>query len=185
LAIAKRIAGLLGCEVSVASQPGRGSRFSVTIARAPEQALGEFDATAELSGTQAEDITGALIVVIDDERDIRDALEGLLTGWGAFVVTAASQREAIEKLELEERLPDLLICDLRLDHADGIRVIKALRQHLQTEVSAVLVSGDTSPQRVTEANAAGLAMAHKPLNAQKLRTLIAQALRAPDAQSDA
>ena len=114
LAIVKRIAGLLGCEVSVASKLGRGSRFSVTIPRMAEDAAHAPAAELEESTAESPEIAGALIVVIDDERDIRDALESLLTRWGAFVVTATSEHDALQKLEKEERLPDLLICDLLL-----------------------------------------------------------------------
>jgi two-component system, sensor histidine kinase len=177
LAIVKRIAALLGYRVSVASKLGHGSRFSVTIPRLAESAEETLEDAAERAEAPA-DVAGLLIVVIDDERDIRDALEALLMRWGAFVVTATSEQEAVQKLELEARLPDLLICDLRLaDNANGIELITKLREHFELDVPAVLVSGDTAPQRLAEAQAAGLHLAHKPLNAQKLRALIAQALR--------
>jgi two-component system, sensor histidine kinase len=184
LAIVKRIATLLDCDVSVASKVGHGSRFSVSVARVADSPDGALQADAVQGTEVTADIAGLLIVVIDDERDIRDALEALLSRWGAFVVSAASEQDALQKLELEARLPDLLICDLRLaDNANGVEVIAKLRRHFELDVPALLVSGDTAPKRLAEARAAGLALAHKPLNAQKLRALIAQVLHSDSAVS--
>jgi CheY-like chemotaxis protein len=164
--------------VSVASKLGRGSRFSVTIPRMAEDAAHAPAAEFEESTAESPEIAGALIVVIDDERDIRDALESLLTRWGAFVVTATSEHDALQKLEKEERLPDLLICDLRLAGAiSGIDVIANLRRQLEFDLPAILVSGDTAPKRLEEARAANLQLVHKPLSAQKLRALLNQTLQ--------
>jgi signal transduction histidine kinase len=178
LAIVKRIAALTGCDVSVASALGRGSRFSITIPRMTESEGETQEAEPTAAMIDAPDIAGALIVVIDDERDIRDALASLLARWGAFVVSAASQQDALQKLEREERLPDLLICDLRLaDHTSGIDVIANLRRELEFDVPAILVSGDTAPKRQEEARAANLQLVHKPLSAQKLSALLSGILQ--------
>ncbi len=182
LAIVKRLCALMGCEVSVVSKVGRGSRFSIKIARLAEDATPDAPTQSDEFVPNAVNIAGTLIVVIDDERDIRDALESLLSRWGAFVVTAASELEALQQLEKEERLPDLLICDLRLaEQRSGIEVIGNLRRKLEFEVPAILISGDTAPQRLEEARAANLQMAHKPLSARKLHALLSQTLPARNA----
>jgi two-component system, sensor histidine kinase len=70
-----------------------------------------------------------------------------------------------------------MICDLRLaQNETGIDVIRRIRAHFEEDVPAILISGDTAPQRMAEVRAAGLSMVHKPLAPAKLRTLIGQTL---------
>jgi DNA-binding NarL/FixJ family response regulator len=58
---------------------------------------------------------------------------------------------------------DLVLSDLRLRGAeDGIAAIRSLRQ-TRPNLPALLVSGDTAPQRLLDADAANLTMLHKPV----------------------
>jgi two-component system, sensor histidine kinase len=107
----------------------------------------------------------------------------LLSQWGAFVVTASSGQEALQKLDQEARLPDLILCDLRLrDNENGIDTIRRIRQHLQEDVPAVLISGDTATVAVRQAHDQGFVLVHKPVPPEKLRELIWQTTRSAAAQ---
>ena len=71
----------------------------------------------------------------------------------------------------------MLICDYRLrNHETGIDVIEALRSEFNTDIPAVLVSGDSAPARMREAEANGLRVLHKPFNEDSLRAAMTQIL---------
>jgi DNA-binding NtrC family response regulator len=68
--------------------------------------------------------------------------------------------------------PDILLVDLRLrGEENGIAAIQALRS-TRPALPAILVSGDTAPDRLKDAHTAGIAMLHKPVSAQTLHRAI-------------
>ncbi|MEQ9559887.1 MAG: PAS domain S-box protein, partial [Rhodospirillales bacterium] len=124
LAIVHRLSNLLDHPVDVRSWVGRGSRFSVSLPLAGDHAPAEMTLPAD----EHADVTGAVVVGIDDEADIREALGLLLVGWGYDAVVAGSAVEAIAKLEQERKKPELVVADyrLKLGHtgADAILAIR-------------------------------------------------------------
>lgn len=67
------------------------------------------------------------ILLVDDEKPVRQFLGQLLEHFGYEVATAADGQEALEKLE-EERPFDLVITDLRMPRLDGLELLKAIRK---------------------------------------------------------
>jgi two-component system phosphate regulon response regulator PhoB len=65
------------------------------------------------------------ILVVDDERDIVEALHHVLTREGFTVVAAYDGREALEAIGRER--PDLILLDVMLPERSGVEVLKALR----------------------------------------------------------
>lgn len=177
LAIVKRIAKLLNHPISVTSKQHRGSKFSITVPLAP--ALPHTASSVVTVASHPPDeslLIGAVVLVIDDERVVLQAIEMLLRQWGCLVVAAPSQHDALQALHALDRTPDVILCDYRLqDKATGIEVIKQLRQGLGP-ISAALITGDTAPDRLLEASQSGLPLLHKPLNAQQLKTSLCQLL---------
>jgi two-component system, sensor histidine kinase len=111
-----------------------------------------------------------VVLVIDDEVVVLQAIEMLLRQWGCLVVAAPSQHDALQSLARLDRMPDAILCDYRLQgNETGISVIHQLRQTLGP-VSAALITGDTAPDRLLEASQSGLPLLHKPLNALQLKT---------------
>src|SRR5262249_61823588 len=101
-----------------------------------------------------------------------------LRKWKCDVLTAGSAAEMKNKLVEVQRLPDLIISDFRLRGAEhGIQVVEMLRSEFNIDIPALLVTGDTAPDRLRDAEASGLPILHKPLNPARLRTLIANLLR--------
>jgi CheY-like chemotaxis protein len=127
------------------------------------------EAQPALSGALAR----GLIVVIDDELAIQQAMGSLLTGWGHDVVTAGSGDEAMQRLSSRPDRPDLLICDYRLREGEnGITVIERMRSEYNDDIPAMLITGDTAPDRLAEARASELILLHKPVSNGKLRAAI-------------
>lgn len=174
LAIVRRLTELLECKLKLRSRPGSGSCFEIAFPLAGE-ATGAIELQPQApSGVLAQ----ALIIVIDDELAIRHAMSSLLTGWGYNVLVAGSGQEAVQVLLSSPAPPDLAICDYRLRNSEnGIEVIERLRSEFNETIPAVLITGDTAPDRLAEAKASGLLLLHKPLSNAKLRAAIVNLVR--------
>jgi signal transduction histidine kinase/CheY-like chemotaxis protein len=177
LAIVERIAALLGHRLELCSRPGRGSCFAL------ELPLSEvLDETEPPPGTglppEGAALLGAVLVVLDDDPEVLTACGLLLKSWGARVVSAASVKQAIDRLEADELAPDLVLCDLRLPGAhDGLEAIRALRSKYGAALPAVIVTGDTAEERLAAVAASGLPLLQKPVAASTLARTLGALLR--------
>jgi signal transduction histidine kinase/CheY-like chemotaxis protein len=177
LAIVRRLTDLLGCELKLRSEPGKGSCFEVVIPLAKEPASAEEPSSVDPRGAPA----GRLIVVIDDESAIREAMSSLLASWGHRVIAVGSGDEAIERLSTWSGRPDLLVCDYRLrGEENGVGVIERLRSEYNESIPAMLITGDTAPSRLAEAAASGFLLLHKPVPNSKLRAAIVNLIASAD-----
>jgi CheY-like chemotaxis protein len=126
--------------------------------------------------------------VIDDELAIREAMSSLLAGWGHEVITAGSGDDAMTRLSTWPARPDLIICDYRLrDGETGMEVIERLRSEYNESIPAMLITGDTAPDRLAEAQASGLLLLHKPVSNSRLRAAIVNlvgAAQRPDLEAE-
>jgi signal transduction histidine kinase/CheY-like chemotaxis protein len=171
LAIVDRLARLLDLPVSVTSVAGRGSKFAVSV---PVASVAAGKLPALQPATPAPMAFDELaVLLIDDDAAARDAAEGLLAQWGCRVVTASSGSEAGTLVESGRLRPAVIICDYRLgDNECGTEVIGQIRERLDAEVPAVLISGDVTTTLRADAEAAGLHLLQKPLKAAQLRVLL-------------
>src|SRR5207302_4491744 len=112
-----------------------------------------------------------LVVIIDDDLLVLDAIEGLLRSWGFRVVTAASVSAALARLAELRQSPHLIICDYHLsDGTTGIEVIERLRNAFH--IPAFLISGDAAPELLREAHGRGYHVLHKPVDPTTLRAML-------------
>ena len=175
LAIVRRLARLLGLEVRLESQPGRGSTFAVTLPRAtvesalPPPRVSPADDAGALAGTT--------VLVVDDELSVRLGMRSLLESWGCRVAACSGFVEAQRLLDDYALDVDVIVADFRLpQHENGVETVRRLRARLG-DVPALMVSGDTAPERLREAQASGLPFLHKPVPADKLRETMLAVLR--------
>lgn len=118
-------------------------------------------------------LSGKLVVVIDDDRLILDAMGGLLRGWGCRVVTADSGSAALTGLIAYGQAPDLIMSDYNLPGtATGADVIRRLRSTLGIAIPAVLISGEGNPERLREAGESGLHILRKPVSPVTLEAML-------------
>lgn len=175
LAIVQRLTRLLGCGLTLRSVPGRGSVFKVSVERAsaaPDQA-GADHASNIMPATRR----AGHIVVVDDEVAVRVAMVSLLTSWGHQVDVGASAEDIIAARGATGPCPGLIISDYRLrGDTTGVDVIRALRAHFAVDIPAMLVTGDTAPDRLREAQASGFLLLHKPVSNGRLRAAVGNLL---------
>lgn len=142
LAIVKRLADLLEHPLDVESSPGKGSRFSVWLPVAADQAPVVEDSDA--AGIANEAASG-LLVLIEDDVAVAHAWEMLLEAEGFRVAAAASASEVHALLDHIDTEPDLIISDFHLlDGSTGVEAVSAIREYFDATIPAFIVSGDTS-----------------------------------------
>jgi PAS domain S-box-containing protein len=162
LAIVDRLVRLLGHRIEVHSQPGRGSMFAVEVG------IGHLVRAAERRRQHKHEAEDRLVVVIDDEAMVLKSLAMVLQSWGFRVVAAGSQEEAVAKLGPQP--PSFILADYRLrDGHTGTEAVAHLRDHFHDDIPSIIITGDTAPERLREAEASGLSILHKPVHPPDLR----------------
>lgn len=172
LAIVRRLAILLGHKVGVSSTVGRGSCFFIEmdIVRPDDAARGSVPRTPALP------VPERTILVIEDEALVRMGLVAMLHSWGFAVIEAESGQQAIDALGDGHGSPGLILADYRLRAGElGTDAINRVRTHCGGALPAIVVTGDTSPDRILEARASGAEILYKPVQANDLRAAIARA----------
>jgi signal transduction histidine kinase/CheY-like chemotaxis protein len=175
LSIVKRLSGLLGSHVRLESKPGVGStfRFDLPLGERPRARAAAPEARADRVSLE-----GKLIVVVDDEAAVVGGMGVLLTAWGARVIGSTTGDDVIDAVHEAGQLPDLIVADYRLGGtATGVDVIQQLREALDPEIPAVLVTGSTTPETVAEAERMRLGILLKPVVPNRLRNTIDEELR--------
>ncbi|WP_142846872.1 PAS domain S-box protein [Telmatospirillum sp. J64-1] len=177
LAIVKRLANLMGHKIEVRSVPGRGSVFSIQVG------LGETRSQANpmrglLGQTPAVPDAKELVVIIDDEATILKGLRLVLESWGYEVLAASSEDEALALLAGLDRRPSAILADYRLrEGRTGTQAIRHIRDLFHAPIPSIIITGDTAPERLREAEASGLRILHKPIQPPELHLLLNQTLR--------
>jgi len=171
LAIVERTARVLEHPIAVRSRLGRGSVFSVLVR------YGEASrARPAVPVAAALPLAGCNVLVVEDSREIREAMTVLLEGWGCRVLAAASGSEAEARARTESAL-HAIVADYNLPGGEnGIAVLRRLAAR-HARASQVLMSGDIDPALMREAEAAGIPLLHKPLKPARLRALLGAAWR--------
>lgn len=177
LSIVTRIVRLLELRLDVRSEPGAGSVFSLEVPTAVPESLCQSPVSAH-PGTARRSDDGLAerrrILLVEDDRSVREATRLLLTAEGYEVLTAASPAEALERAEAPEA-PDLVISDYHLDAAQtGLDVIASLRATLRRDLKVILLSGDTSPAITGLTLDEHMRLARKPIQSDQLLRLISE-----------
>ena len=146
LSIVQRLCGLARLRARARSEYGRGSTFGFTVPRARPRNPAR---TAPQAPAHRADLSGRLVVAIDDEAAIVEGMRVLLAGWGVEVIASLTGDDVVEAVHAAGRMPDLIIADYRLGGgATGTQVIDRLRRELDPEIPAILVSGSMAPELV-------------------------------------
>ncbi|MFH1278756.1 MAG: sigma-54 dependent transcriptional regulator [Candidatus Eisenbacteria bacterium] len=115
------------------------------------------------------------VLLVDDERSIRETLKAILEAEGHSVTTAGSGEEGLRAFR--ERDPDLVLLDLGLPDIPGLDVLERMR-NIRSDAAVVIVTAQTDVRSAVEAMKRGAAdFLPKPVDAEHLGLVVRRALR--------
>ncbi len=179
LAIVRHLTELHGGTVQ-AESPGQnlGAIFTVQLP------LNIVEPELACNDSQKETVThlkNIQILVVDDDADMRELAEFILTQSGAQVTTAASAVQALELLN--QSIPDLLLCDIGMPEMDGYSLIRQIRKWSPQQggnMPAIALTAYAGEINQQQALAAGFQMhISKPVDPEELVQTIVQSLLIP------
>lgn len=180
LSICKDVVELMGGQLRVSSEPGRGSRFwfDVYFPRA--------DALSLASPVVADRATGKLlrIMVVDDNITNLHLLREILEQDGHAVSIADSGQAALDLLAVPEQAPDVIFLDYNLGEMDGIQVLQVYHFGVRHPAPVFFLTADTSADtmaRLRDTDACGII--GKPVRLAEIREVLADTF--PDGTSGA
>ncbi|HME23913.1 MAG TPA: response regulator [Acetobacteraceae bacterium] len=183
LAIVQRLAGLLGHPVRVRSQHGSGSVFSIEVTLAPRAAQTPgpaHPAAASEDGVLPAPRGVGTILVVEDDPELRQALDLFLRDEGHRVVTAANGVLALALVGEAAVRPDLVFVDYNLPGGlHGLEFAARLRARLGCVVPVVVLTGDISTETLRAIASAGCEQLNKPVRPAELSRVIQRVLTPP------
>jgi len=163
LVICKRLTEMMGGEIQVKSEPGRGSIFAFTaeFGRRPQERDNHFSLSASIRGMR--------VLVVDDNKTSREILKHTLTSFSFEVTVADSGRKAIGELKkaAADKPYELVILDWKMPEMDGIETAKQIRQdvHLKQIPTIIMVTAYGREEVMQQAQKAELdGFLIKPVN---------------------
>jgi CheY-like chemotaxis protein len=172
LSICHRIALLLGHEISVRSQVGRGSVFSVSVPIGSTAANAPATAPVEPPPGAPASLVGLVVLCIDNEPEILAGMSALMSRWGVRVLTAVDAAQAHAAFERDR--PGVILADYRLGDGemDGLDLLESVRRGGVETVPGALVTADHGPAVAERARAMGYPVLRKPVKPAALRALL-------------
>ena len=176
LAIANRLARLLGHRLELTSRPHRGTRVTLTLPAAaadeqsePQRPEASIDPPRRVTGRHGP------IMVIEDETQVLDSLCEALRDAGYSVMAATSLDDALGQLVRADGSPKLVLTDQKLAGGrTGQEAIAVLRRVFGPTLPAMILTGDSA--MLTDAAGSAVPVLAKPIGAEDLRKAVEGAL---------
>jgi CheY-like chemotaxis protein len=172
LALTHRLVGVMGGKISVTSEAGRGSTFTVEL---PFRRAGDPEPPRE--ATIAEIADGPLILAVEDNPVGLRVLRHVLQRRNFRVVCATSGREAIAMAKQQQ--VDLILMDLQMPDINGLQAAAEIRQMPEYEnVPILALTANYSDQTREQCLAVGMqAFLSKPVDAHELWSTVSRYLK--------
>ena len=164
LTISRQLVSAMHGEISVTSQPGKGSTFSFSLP-VPEE--GQQETTVSLEGIS--------VLLVEDDVDIREMYCIWLEDWGVKVRALSGCAEAIAAFKSEPT--DLVVTDLFLEDGNGVELLTAVRE-IEPRVSTVMCSGSDAIEAYFSGDRSLMdSFLSKPVTANRLQQSLQAAIR--------
>jgi two-component system CheB/CheR fusion protein len=187
LSIVKRLGELLGHAIEVRSVPGKGSVFSIVIARGAAEPAITIKGRHEVPEAADRQVRRrGEILIVEDDFEVRELLELLLTSQGYSIRTVPDAAAALELVTASAYRPEMILTDYNLPgDMNGVTLLARLRYWLHYPVPGIILSGAISTSVLAEIAQADCRQLSKPVNADDLVRTIEQLLVAPTATAAA
>ena len=167
LSIVQRIAELLGLDLAVKSEPGKGSTFAFSVSPGHGAATARPSSVDVPRGAEFK-ASRERILLVEDDPAVRNATRLLLSVEGYKVTAVASLSEAQQAANGSDTI-DLLITDYHLRNGEtGTAVISAIRKAVRPDLKTLLITGDTSSIVRKIPQDSNLRIISKPVNADEM-----------------
>jgi signal transduction histidine kinase/CheY-like chemotaxis protein len=164
LAITRKLARMMGGDVTVTSEPGKGSVFTARLPAGP-------DPVAKAATNGSRPPGNDCVLVVDDDATARELIAEQLKAEGFSVVTAAGGLEGL-KLAKELR-PIAITLDVMMPDLDGWSVLAALRQDADlAEIPVIMITILDEHRRGVALGAAGYLT--KPIDRERLHRMVSR-----------
>ena len=151
--------------ISVYSEPGNGAVFNILLPLSNLQCHEEDKAGNMHHGN-------GCVLVIDDEKVIRETATGILKHFGYDVIPAASAAEGIEVFKANQQNIRLVLLDMIMPEINGRECFERLKS-ICPEVKVVLASGFSKEEDIEMMKEKGLCgFIHKPYSLRELSCLL-------------
>jgi DNA-binding NtrC family response regulator len=122
-------------------------------------------------------LKGKTILIVDDEKDLRDVMVEEFSYFGATVDSAENGKVALDKI-LEKKF-DVVISDVRMAHGDGLTLLKEINSRFKIKPKLFLCSGFNDVSSDIISSLGVIQQFNKPFNFDKLLESVAKALDLP------
>ncbi len=170
LAIAQRVAGLLGTVVICRSRPGKGSVFEFRLPLAAAGAHPPSDQSDSPKAATAAALPVRHVVLVEDDLMGGTATKLALESYGMTVSSYGTAEQALADPDIAAA--DFFIADLRLPGMDGLQFLDAVQQRTTRRIQAVVVTGDTAIDRMEILRSTSRKVLFKPVNLASLLAAI-------------
>ncbi|PAP81016.1 hypothetical protein B1759_06570 [Rubrivirga sp. SAORIC476] len=184
LAIVRELTERQGGTVTVTSTEGRGSTFVVCLAFALAESAPEA-----LPDAAEADLTGARLLIVEDNPLNQFVARRMLESWGAAVEVAENGREGVEAVEAAhaQGAPfDLVLMDIQMPEMDGFEATRRIRgQHAAADLPVLALTASALVEQRGQMDAAGMdGLVLKPFKPVHLRRAVAAHLGRTTAPPD-
>jgi len=179
LATVRRLCELLKHPLSFRSEPGQGSVFRVDL---PYGELNQVETAAAIRTAQeialpnlnrplqtpSADNNNTQLLLIENDKDIADAMQSLLQQWG-YSLQHSNELQTLKQVPA----PRMILADYHLDNGQsGLEWAKSLQQHWQANIPVIIISADRTDKVKQAAQTAGYHFLKKPVKPAALRALL-------------
>lgn len=177
LSITKDVVDILGGEITVESEVGRGTEVNISLLY-PDAKVKDSEPMTVQGPMNTDHLRSKSILVVDDEKFNRKLLSVILQKYDIEVWEAGSGKEALEILE--ERLPDLALVDINMAEMDGLKMVGNVRMkddNRYKELPVIAVTADLTEEKREKYVASGFNdCLMKPFNEKNLISLISKTI---------
>ena len=153
LAISQQLVGLMGGDLKVESEKGKGSRFFFTIEYETTDATILQEVNQKIL-IDPETLRGKTILVVEDNEFNQFIARSILTKWNTLTDVAINGRDAIEKVKLKNY--DLILMDMQMPVMDGLTATRILRNELNITTPIIALTAFATTEAIGKALKSGM-----------------------------